>query len=242
MGATPNLALPYPEPADPADVPVDMAELANRLDDVTIARLLADAKGDLFVGTAADQVGRLAAGANGTLLFADSTQLAGVAWKPAGQPNGVASLDATGKVPGSQIASVSGELAYAEITSNVNVTATTQATANPIVTAPAVTFDGTTIALIDFYAPLVRSPAGGAATILVLFEDGAAIGTLAQVLGSTAQVDAPVRVTRRLTPAAGSRTYSVRAYVPSGTGIVYAGPGGPGVFVPVPAFIRIIRA
>jgi len=32
MGQTPTWALPYPEEADPADVPVDMQELANRLE------------------------------------------------------------------------------------------------------------------------------------------------------------------------------------------------------------------
>ena len=32
MGQTPNFALPYPEDNDPADVPVDMKELAERID------------------------------------------------------------------------------------------------------------------------------------------------------------------------------------------------------------------
>jgi hypothetical protein len=32
MGQTPNLALPYPELTDPADVPADIRELADRLD------------------------------------------------------------------------------------------------------------------------------------------------------------------------------------------------------------------
>jgi hypothetical protein len=32
MGTTPTLALPYPEPADPADVPTDIHELATALD------------------------------------------------------------------------------------------------------------------------------------------------------------------------------------------------------------------
>jgi hypothetical protein len=32
MGATPNYALPYPEPTDPADVTTDMKELAERIE------------------------------------------------------------------------------------------------------------------------------------------------------------------------------------------------------------------
>ncbi len=41
MGLTPNHQLPYPEPADPPDVPADIYELANRLDGVITARELA---------------------------------------------------------------------------------------------------------------------------------------------------------------------------------------------------------
>jgi len=35
MPATPKLALPYPVPSDPADVPADLLDLAQRIDDVT---------------------------------------------------------------------------------------------------------------------------------------------------------------------------------------------------------------
>ena len=41
---------------------------------------LVDAKGDLYAGTAADTVGRVAVGSNGKVLKADSTQTAGVGW------------------------------------------------------------------------------------------------------------------------------------------------------------------
>ena len=37
MGLTPNHLLPYPEPTDPPDVPVDIYELANRLDTLLVA-------------------------------------------------------------------------------------------------------------------------------------------------------------------------------------------------------------
>jgi hypothetical protein len=45
-----------------------------------IAKTLIDAKGDLVVGTAADTAGRLAVGANGTALIADSTESSGLRW------------------------------------------------------------------------------------------------------------------------------------------------------------------
>ena len=45
-----------------------------------IPNTILDAKGDLIVGTAADTAGRLAVGANNTLLVADSAQTTGVQW------------------------------------------------------------------------------------------------------------------------------------------------------------------
>lgn len=41
---------------------------------------LVDAKGDIFVATADNLVGRLAIGANNTLLTADSAQTGGMKW------------------------------------------------------------------------------------------------------------------------------------------------------------------
>jgi len=46
----------------------------------TIKPSVVDAKGDLLVGTAADTVGRLAVGSNGSVLMADSTATSGVMW------------------------------------------------------------------------------------------------------------------------------------------------------------------
>lgn len=61
-----------------------------------IPATLVDAKGDLLVGTAADTVGRLAAGSNGQVLTADSTVTAGVKWAtPSGGGGGSAELPDT---------------------------------------------------------------------------------------------------------------------------------------------------
>jgi len=45
-----------------------------------VPQALVDAKGDIFVATADNTVGRLAIGANNTVLTADSAQTGGVKW------------------------------------------------------------------------------------------------------------------------------------------------------------------
>lgn len=53
-----------------------------------LKKQLADAKGDLFVGSANDTVVRLPVGANGTVPIADSTQTTGIRWGSAGGGSG----------------------------------------------------------------------------------------------------------------------------------------------------------
>lgn len=152
----------------------------------------------------------------------------------------------TGKVVGSSGGSAAAvyppgyEYAYNEFTGNVSVTATTEGAANTIVTASAVTFDGSTTVMIEFFSPLADTGLSTAAITLVLFEDGVAVGQIAVEYGSGgAELQAPIRVARRRTPASGSRTYSVRAFMNVGTGSVHAGAGGAGVAVP--GYIRITK-
>jgi len=123
MPTTPNFALPFPLDTDPADVPADMEELADAVDSAlgqvgtaSVPQSLVDAKGDLLVGSAPDTVARVPVGTNGYVLAADSPSPAGVKWiqlagayvavADKGVPNGVASLDATGKVPSAQLPTI----------------------------------------------------------------------------------------------------------------------------------------
>ena len=122
------------------------------------------------------------------------------------------------------------ELDYTEITSSVNITATSEATATTLVTAAAVTFDGNTEVIIEFSANMAR-PEGGNNIFFWLYEDGSSIGRLGYLL-STSQDGGPVHLTRRLTPSAASHTYSVRAHMDTSNGTVSAGAGGSGNGVP----------
>lgn len=54
--------------------------LTNFIAENSIAQTIADAKGDLIAGTAADTLSRLAVGADKTVLMADSTQATGLGW------------------------------------------------------------------------------------------------------------------------------------------------------------------
>jgi hypothetical protein len=91
-----------------------MSELATALDGVMLGRTLVDAKGDLLAATGPDAVARVAVGANGRVLTADDTAPGGISWQPGpagsyvpvtdkGAANGVATLDAGGKVPVAQL-------------------------------------------------------------------------------------------------------------------------------------------
>jgi hypothetical protein len=142
-----------------------------------------------------------------------------------------------------KLAAALDELAYVEFTASVTISATTEATANTIVTAAAVTFDGVTPVIIEFFAPYVSTAATAAAAVIVnLFDGASAIGALGNLTNPTGTggLNAPMRLARRLTPSAAAHTYGFRAFAGGGNGGVGAGPGGSGAYMP--GFIRIRRA
>lgn len=126
------------------------------------------------------------------------------------------------------------EFAYAEFTANVNVTATTEATANTVVTAGAVTFDGATPVVIEFVS--IDAGRGTSNLDLWLFDGSTSLG----LWDFTQAAHGFVSLRRRLTPSAAAHTYSVRASVDAGTGVVSAGAGGAGVSLP--GYVRITKA
>lgn len=178
-----------------------------------------DAAGDLAVGTGADAASKLALGASGKAPISNGSTLA-YAYPPGY------------------------EFDYVEKTTNTSITATTLATANTIVTGASVTYDGSTIVVIQWQAYAIGPPADGFLTVCLY--DGStllcAIDDLAgTVSGSTTWTgDKGSSGQLRLTPSAAAHQYSVRAAVNAGTGTVFAGAGTGGANAP--CFMRIVKA
>jgi hypothetical protein len=127
-------------------------------------------------------------------------------------------------------------IAYVEFTSNVSVTATSEGTANQIVSAGAITYENVPH-LIEFFAPVVQ-PVGGVLLRFMLEDSTTVLGQIARKQLAASE-ESEVYGVRRLTPSAASHTYNVRAWTTSGTATVVAGSGGSGTALP--GFIRITR-
>lgn len=133
------------------------------------------------------------------------------------------------------------EIDYVEFTSSASVSATTEGTANTVVTANAESFDGSTVGVIEFFSAAARPAAvDGGSLSLWLYDGSSSIGLIGFVNSQGASSsNLPVHVMRRLTPSNASHTYSIRASVSTGTGSVGAGAGG--ATATMPGFIRISK-
>lgn len=201
------------------DVEAALAELFSAISGGGIAATLADNAGDMLVASANDTWAKLATPTvNGQALQ-----------RVSGSP-------AWALPPGY-------EFDYAQWTSNVQPTATTEATANTVVTGNAVTYDGSTAVIIEFFCPDARPDAAAASRSmqLWLYDGSSSIGQIGALSTPAAASDVKPIVCRvRITPSAAAHTYSIRASVSAGTGRLNAGAGGNGVIYP--GYIRIVKA
>lgn len=156
-------------------------------------------------------------------------------------------IDGATIVPVAYPASLVGqEVAYAEQTATVTATSSVATSGVTVVTSPSFTADGVSSYLVEFYSPAWRGSDSTNLGNLYLWQDGAAgvgtqLGIIAQTSGAT--VSNPVRTTRKVTPVAGSHTFTV-AICDGGAATVHAavlpGLGGAGNFMP--ASIRVTKA
>lgn len=181
-----------------------------------------DAAGDLAVGTGADTAAKLSLGASGKAPFSNGSTLA-YAYPPGY------------------------EFDYVAITSSVTVAATSEATATTVVTGSAVTYDGSTIVMIDFYCPglYMSSNTVAKGLNLWLYDGSSSIGLLGyedDLINSADMYTGPRFMQRRLTPSNAAHTYSIRASKDSGgTTVMQVSAGAGGSGANMPAFIRITK-
>jgi hypothetical protein len=130
-------------------------------------------------------------------------------------------------------------LAYAERTTSMPVTATIEASANTVVTAPAFTAAGSAPVWVEVFVPgLTTGATSGAALVFTLWEGSTNLGWIgAYTTPAAAALGATFYGARILTPASGSRTYSLRAFRFGSDGFLSIQGGGSGNYMP--AFIRV---
>jgi hypothetical protein len=122
---------------------------------------------------------------------------------------------------------------YVEVTSNLTVTPTSDATAAAFITGNAVAYDGSTRVKIEFQMLKAETTVN---LICNLYDGSTDLGRIT----NTGVSGGPVYGVRYLTPSAATHTYSIRVWKSSGTSTAYAGAGGVGTALP--AFMRITDA
>lgn len=131
-----------------------------------------------------------------------------------------------------------------EGTADVDCTATSEATATTIITAPALTFDGSTVVLIQFGMTAFGDALLTVTNNLVLYDNGGSVGALAAGRAWSSEPSGHANggrlFTRRLTPTAGQHTYSVRGYVSSAATFIIAGSTGVGQ-LDRPHYLRVFQ-
>lgn len=127
------------------------------------------------------------------------------------------------------------ELDYAQVTSDVSVTATAEATPNDAVALPARVYDGSTVIILEFFCAGVNTGATASSEVLInLWDDATDLGRWGEQFGAS-QIN-PVLLRRRLTPSAASHTYKARAWRVASNGILKC------TSPYLPMFIRSCRA
>jgi hypothetical protein len=115
-------------------------------------------------------------------------------------------------------------------TSTISVTATTAGTANTLITSSSLTLEGSTNYLIEYFAPAVGAT-GATSMTLVFYEDSTSFFNLCSFSVSTTEV-IPVYVNTVWSTSTSAHTFSIKAFVGSGTGQVFSGAGTSGNLCP----------
>lgn len=129
------------------------------------------------------------------------------------------------------------ELDYAQITADpAGITATTEGTSQPVIAGNQVYYDGSRVK-VSFFVPELSSSASLTVTF-VIYRDATVVG---QVFGGTVNTTLQGTDCEIFdTPPTGAHTYTLKAFVSTGTLTVNAGAGGSGNLVP--GWLRVTKA
>jgi hypothetical protein len=137
------------------------------------------------------------------------------------------------------------EFGYDQITANANVTGTTEAGANTIITCAAHVFDGAAV-ICEFCCSQIQFDTNAGTDVLgiSLWEGASELGILGFYRPNTAATQEYQACTLqvRFTPTAASHTYLLKAWATSVTGTPAITAGAGGVGQNFPAFIRFTKA
>jgi hypothetical protein len=150
------------------------------------------------------------------------------------QSNGVSTWSAWGAAAGGGVTQED----YAQITTITSITGGSGAPTS-VLSGAGFTASGTDTYLIEFYTPYYRSLANGL-LFVDLYEGSTQLGHLA-LMGGGSHGDMYYPGATSLykhTPAAGTRTYNIKAFQSGANGEVGAGAGGNDY---LPAFIRVLK-
>jgi hypothetical protein len=134
------------------------------------------------------------------------------------------------------------DTSFTAFTAGVSITATVEASSTTIVTAGAVSANGSDTYEVEFFSPNTTLPgnASGNQLILSIFDGATQVGRLATFARTDTGTDTrnfPVKASYRLVPTNGSHTYSIRGFRSNADCTVSAGVGGVGTSLP--GYIRV---
>lgn len=134
------------------------------------------------------------------------------------------------------------ELGYDQITAQVNIASSTEASGTTVISCAAHTFDGAPV-IATFFSPQVTTSTAGGSVVINLFEGATQIGRIVVAAPNQTASSSFIAYTGmlRFTPTAGSHTYTVTAFASSLVGTPNVGAGAGGTATLVPTFIRFTK-